>query len=108
MPVTLGSMPARGSITSNSYTLSVRGPRDRALAELAARQHGVVSRPQLMALGFTNTVIVYSVRVGRLHRLHHGVYAIGHTVLGANGRRMAAVLAGGHTAALFRTSAGAL
>jgi very-short-patch-repair endonuclease len=45
---------------------------------------------------------------GRLHRLHTGVYAVGHPVLGRRGRWMAAVLACGPGAALSHASAAAL
>jgi very-short-patch-repair endonuclease/predicted transcriptional regulator of viral defense system len=82
--------------------------RDRTAAELAARQHGVVARRQLVALGITDTAIAYRVRTARLHRLHQGVYAVGHPVLSRHGRWMAATLACGPHAALSHTSAAAL
>ena len=43
-----------------------------------------------------------------MHRVHRGVYAVGHPVLTVNGRRMAAVLAGGPGAVLSHASAAAL
>jgi very-short-patch-repair endonuclease len=46
-------------------------------------------------------------QAGRLHRIHPGVYAVGHPVLTANGRRLAAVLACGAGAALSHGSAAA-
>ena len=67
--------------------------REWALGELATRQHGVVARAQLLALGFAEATITRRARSGRLYRLHHGVYAVGHRVLGADGRRKAATLA---------------
>lgn len=75
---------------------------------LAARQHGVVERKQLRALGFKDPAIAYRVRAARLHRIHRGVYAVGHPVLEARGHWMAAVLACGPTAALSHASAAAL
>jgi very-short-patch-repair endonuclease len=43
---------------------------------------------------------------GKLHRLHQGVYAVGHTVLKAEGRTLAAVLAcGAGTVTSHRTAA---
>ena len=81
---------------------------DGGIAALALRQHGVVSRRQLRALGLDDNAVSYRVRAGRLHRLHRGVYAVGHTVVGARGRWMAAVLACGPDAALSHASAAAL
>jgi predicted transcriptional regulator of viral defense system len=80
---------------------------DHRVAELAARQWGVVSRPQLRALGLSDDGVRRRVRAGRLHRLHHGVYAVGHTVLNGEGRRLAAVLACGEGAVLSHRSAAA-
>jgi len=48
------------------------------------------------------------VRAGRLHRLHRGVYAVGHTAVGPRGRWLAAVLASGEGALLSHFSAAAL
>jgi hypothetical protein len=79
----------------------------RALAALAARQHGVVSIAQLRALGLSGAGVARRVAAGRLHPVHRGVYAVGHTALGAGGRRLAAVLACGPRAALSHRSAGA-
>jgi very-short-patch-repair endonuclease/predicted transcriptional regulator of viral defense system len=75
---------------------------------LAAEQEGVVATRQLLALGFTNAAIQRRVRTGQLHRIHHGVYAVGHTALSLCGRFKAAVLAGGDSAALSHYSAGTL
>ena len=77
----------------------------RALAELATRQHGVVSTRQLDALGYSRKVAAHAARTGRLHRLHRGVYAVGHRRLTWEGHCLAAVLA--HAPALAsHTSAG--
>jgi very-short-patch-repair endonuclease/predicted transcriptional regulator of viral defense system len=81
---------------------------DRRIARLAERQHGVVATRQLAALGLQQRAVSYRAAAGRLHRVHRGVYAVGHTVLTANGRRMAAVLAAGPGAVLSHASAAAL
>jgi hypothetical protein len=81
---------------------------DAELARLAGRQHGVVATRQLSALGLARGGVAARARAGRLHRVHRGVYAVGHTVLTVNGRRMAAVLAAGPGAVLSHASAGAL
>lgn len=80
---------------------------DSALAALAARQHGVVTLAELLALGFTREAIKYRVRTGRLHRIHRGVFAVGHPGLTADGFRLAAVLACGEGATLSHHSAAA-
>jgi hypothetical protein len=75
---------------------------------LAARQHGVVSHAQLIGLGLGNASITERVRTGRLHRLHRGVFAVGHTSLTVKSRWMAAVLALQPDAVLSHRSAAAL
>ena len=81
-------------------------PPGRELAALAARQHGVVSIRQLRRLSFTHRSVQRGVEAGRLHRLHQGVYAVGHTNLSLQGRCLAAVLASGPGALLSHYSAG--
>jgi hypothetical protein len=77
-----------------------------ALAELAARQHGVVSIRQLTAkLGYSRSAVSRAVESGRLHRLHRGVFAVGHTRLSIQGEALAAVLASGPEAVLSHLSA---
>jgi very-short-patch-repair endonuclease len=61
--------------------------------ELATQQHGVVSTRQLKTLGYGRNSASKANRVGRLRRLHRGVYAVGHERLAWHGRCMAAVLA---------------
>jgi hypothetical protein len=78
---------------------------DRALAEVARVQWGVVSLAQLRALGFDRGAVAWRVRVGRLHPLHRGVYAVGHRRLTREGTYLAAVLACGEGAVLSHRSA---
>jgi hypothetical protein len=82
--------------------------RSSAAWELARRQHGVVARHQLLALGFTKGAIEHRVRTGRLHLVLRGVYAVGRPRLNREGSWMAAVLASGPGAALSHRSAAAL
>jgi hypothetical protein len=81
--------------------------RDRVVSELAARQHGVVARPQLLDLGLSSDLIDLRLRAGRLVSLHRGVYAWGHAQLRPEGRWMAAVLAVGPGAVLSHGHAAA-
>jgi very-short-patch-repair endonuclease len=83
-------------------------PSDRAIAELARRQHGVVARAQLRALGLGDDAIDWRVRRRRLHRVHRGVYVVGYPHLTRNAGFMAAVLACGERAALSHFSAAVL
>jgi predicted transcriptional regulator of viral defense system len=75
---------------------------------LAAKQHGVVSRRQLLELGLGAQSIQHRLERGRLHRIDRGVYAVGRPALGREGRWMAAVLACGPGAVLSHGSAAAL
>jgi hypothetical protein len=83
-------------------------PPDQRIAELARRQHGIVSRAQLVALGVSEAAIDGRVRRGRLHRVHQAVYVVGYPTLTRNARFMAAVLACGKGAALSHFSAAVL
>lgn len=67
---------------------------ESALAALAKKQHGVVSIRQLQGpLGYSQAAVARAKAAGRLHRLHQGVYAVGHTDLSLHGECLAAVLA---------------
>ncbi len=83
-------------------------PPDASIAALAQRQHGVVTVVQLRALGVDRAAVTYRARAGRLHRLHRGVYAVGHARLSREGQFLAAVLAAGPGAVLSHRSAAAL
>jgi very-short-patch-repair endonuclease len=80
----------------------------KVIAELAERQYGVLSAPQLYALGFSKDWVAGQVAAGWLLRVHRGVYAVGHRKLAMKGRRIAAVLACGDGAVLSHHSAAAL
>jgi very-short-patch-repair endonuclease len=64
------------------------------LAEYAGRQHGVITRRQLLAAGVTRDVVDGCVRRRELRTVHAGVYQAG-PVAGPRAREMAAVLACG-------------
>jgi very-short-patch-repair endonuclease len=78
------------------------------IARLAANQHGVVSLTQLERAGIHRRGRARRIRAQRLHRLHRGVYAVGHRGLSERGRWAAAVLACGPKATLSHTSAAGL
>ncbi|MFN8159702.1 MAG: type IV toxin-antitoxin system AbiEi family antitoxin domain-containing protein [Solirubrobacterales bacterium] len=76
------------------------------MARLATRQHGVVSRSQLLACGLTRHQIDAALRAGRLHPVHRGVYAVGHRALGRRAWWQAALLTCGEESALAGSTAG--
>lgn len=78
------------------------------VATLAHRQHGIVARVQLLAMGLGSGAIDGRVAAGRLHPVHRGVYAVGHARLSEQARWLAAVLAAGPQAWLSHGSAAAL
>ena len=78
---------------------------DALAADVAARQHGAVSAAQLRAAGLNASAITRRVQAGRLHRLHQGVYAVGHIAPSRERAWMAAVLATGEGAVLSHRSA---
>jgi very-short-patch-repair endonuclease len=75
------------------------------MAEVAGRQYGVVSGRQLAMLGWTRSRISDAALAGMLHRVHQGVYAVGHPGISPHGRCLAAVLARGDEALLSHYSA---
>jgi predicted transcriptional regulator of viral defense system len=75
---------------------------------VARRQHGVVDHANLIASGLSPAAIGRWSAQGQLHRVHRGVYAVGHAVLTVEGRWLAAVKACGPGAVLSHISAAAL
>jgi hypothetical protein len=78
------------------------------MAALASGQYGVVSRAQLIEVGFGPGAIQRRLNAGRLNPLHRGVYAVGHRQVNQRGLWLAAVLASGEGALLSHGSAAAL
>jgi predicted transcriptional regulator of viral defense system len=74
-------------------------------ARVAGRQHGRVTREQLLALGVERKRIDRWLADGRLRRVHRGVYAVGHAAPSVDGDYMAAVLACGEGAVLSHRAA---
>ena len=81
---------------------------DAAVARIAFDQHGVVTFEQLRDAGLGAGAINLRVRNRRLHRVHRGVFAVGHARISREGRWLAAVLALGDGALLSHVSAAAL
>lgn len=75
------------------------------LAELAGRQYGLVTYRQLRRLGFSGGRVSRSSKALRLHRVHRGVYSVGHAVLSDRARCLAAVMSAGRGAVVSHTAA---
>jgi hypothetical protein len=78
---------------------------DAAVAALARKQHGYVTREQLLELGLGVGAIKFRIGSGQLIAVYSGVYAVGHLPSLPIDRAAAAVLACGPTAALSHGSA---
>ena len=81
---------------------------DGQIAWLAAGQHGVVNRRQLLMLGLSPAAISRRLQRGLLHPLHLGVYAVGHPTVVKHGLWMGSVLAGPSGTVVSHRAAAAL
>jgi very-short-patch-repair endonuclease len=81
---------------------------EEVLARIARRQHGVVTRKQLLDAGVSSDEIRWRLREGSLIRVHRGVYRVGHRAPSIEARYLAAVLACGDGAVLSGQAAGYL
>jgi very-short-patch-repair endonuclease len=98
--------------TSTATAARTAATTDDRIAALAAGQHGVVARWQLLELGVTATQIDHRRRRSRLHPVHPaipGVYLVGHAVAPTFAVETAALLlCRGRPAALARRTAAAV
>jgi hypothetical protein len=83
-------------------------PPDLCAARRAGRQHGLLRMDQFAACGLDRSAVRRRARKGWLHRVHHGVYAVGYPPQTLDAHFMAAVLAGGDGARLSGWAACAL
>lgn len=97
-----------GRIATHSEPQFAQPPFWAAAVALAMGQHGVASLEQLVGMGMSASGVGTWVARGRLHRIHRGVYAVGHPGVSWRGRLMAAVLACGEGAVVSHRSAAAL
>jgi hypothetical protein len=84
------------------------GNDGHAIAALAERQHGVVARRQLRALGLSDTEITTRTAAGYLQPIFRETFAVGHRQVDRRARMLAAVLACGDGAILSHGSAAEL
>src|SRR4051794_7904793 len=88
--------------------MAYKTPQHSAAWALAESQYWVISRLQLVALGYSAQGITHRIAKGRLRPIFRGVYAVGRPVSAQRSWWMAAVLACGPGAALSHASAAAL
>jgi hypothetical protein len=81
---------------------------DRFVAQLAARQYGLITYAQLRSLGMTRGMLRLRVEDGRLRLVRRGVYAIGGAPPSWQQTVLAAVLAAGPDAVASHVTAGRL
>jgi very-short-patch-repair endonuclease len=81
---------------------------EEILGRIARRQHGLVTRKQLLAAGISKEEIRRRIRKGTLLVVHRGVYRVGHRAPSIEARYLAAVLACGEGAVLSGEAAGHL
>lgn len=70
------------------------------MGRVARGQHGLATRRQLLEVGVSPAEIKHRARTGALHRVHRGVYRVGHLAPSLEARYLAAVLACGESAML--------
>jgi hypothetical protein len=75
---------------------------------MARRQHGVVTRRDLLRIGFSSSAIEHRLATGRLRPVARGVYTVGWPLTDRKQGWMAAVLICGEGAVLSHASAAAL
>lgn len=78
---------------------------NRLIASIAFRQHGNITRWQLLDLGLSSSGITHRVKIGLLHPVFRGVYAVGSPPQTPVQRAAASVLASGLHGALAGGSA---
>jgi Transcriptional regulator, AbiEi antitoxin len=95
-------------VLKNSQLSRKSEQRDAAIARLAHKQQGYVTRKQLLRLGLSSADIARRVAAGQLIRVSAGVYAVGHVPASPVARAAGAVLACGPHAVLSHGSAATL
>ena len=75
------------------------------MSAIAERQHGLITHAQLTELGVGRGALRHRIGTGALHKVHHGVYAVGHRALRPQAKLLGLVLASGPDAALSHAAA---
>lgn len=99
--------PDISTVGSPGGAASTRLALDRIALDIAAEQHGVVTRSQLLAAGASAKMIGLRLKRGRLRSMHRGVYLVA-SVEPPMARAMAACLACGPESLVSHRSAAEL
>lgn len=99
------SMGRKTGVAATAGEPGHTAPRtDVVIASFAAKQHGIVTRIQLIRAGISRHIVDGRVKRGLLRPVHAGVYQVG-PVVAPRAREMAAVLACQRTAVSHRSAA---
>jgi very-short-patch-repair endonuclease len=79
-----------------------------AIARTATRQNGALTRKQLVKAGLDDSGVDRRARNGLLHRIHRGVYVLGHEAFAQYACESAALLAAGERAVVSHATAASL
>ena len=85
--------PRAQSAQTTVMRVNSHSRRDLEVARIAAADEGVVDLDELRGCGLSQQSVDRRHRAGRLHRIHEGVYAVGHPNISLEGRFIAAVKA---------------
>jgi very-short-patch-repair endonuclease len=82
--------------------------RNRAIVSIAESHNGAITHAELVGAGLGPDAIDHRIKSGLLHRVHRGVYILGHLALALRAMDAAALLACGDGAVLSHRSAAAV
>jgi very-short-patch-repair endonuclease len=99
---------APGAQDTEGNEIVDQGGSGHAIARIATRQSGALTRKQLGLAGLDESAVDRRARNGLLHRIHRGVYVLGHEALAKYARESAALPAAGERAVLSHISAASL
>ena len=100
--------PGRAQIATVAGEVVSDADPDALVEAIADRQRRAVARWQLLAAGLTRSAIEHRVRTRRLHRVHDGVFLVGHAEPLRLALETAALLACGPGAVISHRSAGVI
>lgn len=115
-PVNSQDRSGAGAPAERDYARPVRarrvedgaGPVDLRVANVAGEQRGLITWRQLLEAGVSRSAASRRIASGRLHRVHPGLYLVGHPVAPPLALELAALLVSGPDAVLSHDTAARL